>query len=322
MSPQSRAATAITQHPNFASRDDGCCFSSNPCSGASSDADIARAATLHKIESESSATPATLLLHHHQATRGAKASLLSRKRSSTRISMSPKNELFLSSYGSAFLSGIFADIGQASLDDQPQDEDGADPATATADTGSEPCNKKARTTASTSFGRQLKSYMALAGLAEGTVGGEISAPHVVSPRSNTLKIQLVDDDQVQKLQDLAFPSLPHIPMAVSSSSCSLPSMHDLSPRGDAMKGVTNEEDEDTPSYGWFVSTDDAEAGTTDEDQDKSSSSMFLPDAKPDLAFSAAASESASTLASAGNQDLEVQQALAADTIDDVLVDLF
>ena len=92
--------------------------------------------------------------------------------------------------------------------------------------------------------------------------------------------------------------------------------------GEAMKGLTDKVDQDSHSYGWFVNTDDAEDGTTDEDQEKSFSSMFLPDAKPDLAFTAAASESASPLASAGNQDLEVQQALAADTIDDVLGDLF
>ena len=89
-------------------------------------------------------------------------------------------------------------------------------------------------------------------------------------------------------------------------------------RGDAKKGLKDKVDQDSPSYGWFVNTDDAETGTTGEDQNKSSSSMFLPeDTKPVLA--AAASDSASSSFSAGSiQDFEVQQALAADTIDDVL----
>ena len=87
--------------------------------------------------------------------------------------------------------------------------------------------------------------------------------------------------------------------------------------GEAMKGLTDQVDQDSPSYGWFVNTDDAETGTTGEDQNKSSSSMFLP-TKPDLALSAVSTSASSSFSAGSRIDLEVQQALAADTIDDVL----
>jgi hypothetical protein len=286
----------------------------------SSIADLARAANmeyaLHKIESESSALEANPLADQaSDVTTTSNPS--SRKRSSARISSSPtpKNEPFLSSYGSAFLSGIFADIAQASTDDR--NGDGAEHAAASADaSGDEQCHKKARIVASTSFGRQPKSSSALAGLVEGAVS-EASSPTVVSPRPNksTLKIQLFND-QVRELQDMAFPSLPQIPIAVSSSSCST-SFPVITPRDDGASRGAEDEDADSSSYGWFVSTDEDDADTdTAEDKNEPSTSMFLPDTKPDLAF-----KSIST-ASVENQDLEVQQALAADTIDDVLGDLF
>lgn len=185
----------------------------------------------------------------------------------------------------------------------------------------EPCLKKPRTTASTSFGRQPKSCRALAGLSEGAIS-EVSSPSVVSPRLNTststLKIQGPFNDQVRELQDMAFPSLPQIPVTVSSSSCSTASSKNSSTPAtphesdDAMVGKMNEDQDQSESYGWFVNMDEDEA----EDQ-SGVASMFLPDTKPeDLAFNAI------TAPSAENQDLEVQQALAADTIDDVLGDLF
>lgn len=264
----------------------------------------------------------------------------SRKRSSSCISSTstPKNEHqpFLSSYGSAFLSGIFADIAHASTDEDPNghsatashqencDMEMTNAHSTDAANINEPSLKKARTTASTSFGRQPKSCRALAGLAEGAIS-EVSSPSVVSPRPNTsttLKIQLSFNDQVRELQGMAFPSLPQIPVTVSSSSCSAASATRQSssvvtPRDeDVMVGKMNEDQDQSESYGWFVNMDEDEADTADQ-SGVASTSMFLPDTKPaDLAFNAI------TAPSAENQDLEVQQALAADTIDDVLGDLF
>lgn len=272
--------------------------------------------SLHKIESESSATPANPLVHQ-DTTSGDMASQQLRKRSSTCISSSPKSQPFLSSYGSAFLSGIFADIAQVG-DDQPENgspgfHGGTDPAAATHDNVSEQSHKKARTTASTSFGRQPKSIMALTGLVEGAIS-EVSSPSVVSPRpkTSTIKIQ-PSNDQVRELQDMAFPSLPQIPITVSSSSCSTASQQFLALR-DLACWEGDEDMQDGPSYGWFVATDGDEADPAGVDAP--SASMFLPDTKRDLAFKGVAA------ATDGDQDLEVQQALAADTIDDVLGDLF
>ena len=297
MSPQPRAS--ITVNTTFASRDDG--WSSNICSGTSSVADIAWAASaeyaLHKIESESSSETSLNPLIH--------ASEPLRKRSSSCISSSLKNQPFLSSYGSAFLSGIFADIAQASDEEPALSQDGAAHAVAVAhETSSEPFHKKARITASTSFGRQLKSFTALSGVAEGA-GSEVSSPTVVSPRINTsaLKIELFNDS-VQELQDMAFPSLCQIPNAISSSSCSL-LVAAMDESGD------HEDEKDGPAYGWFVATDDDEV-----EDSQQFPFMFLPGTKPGLAFKVI------TAPKPKNQDLEVQQALAADTIDDVLGDLF
>lgn len=308
MSPQSRAT--ISDNTTFASRDDG--WSCNSCSGTSSVADLARAANmeyaLHKIESESSSTPANPLMCQTGNENP------SRKRSSAHISSSPKNQPFLSSYGSAFLSGIFADIAQASDEDQPAEAIVASVHAETADTSSsEQCIKKARTTASTSFRSQSKSYVALVGLSEGAIS-EVQSPSVVSPRFNMTKNQVLND-QVRELQDMAFPSLPQIPITVSSSSCSTSSGENSSPRPSVDEEGVNRDEQDSPAYGWFVSTDDDVAVPMDQSV-SSSASMFLPDTKPDLAFKAPAAPSE------GNHDLVVQQALAADTIDDVLGDLF
>jgi hypothetical protein len=280
--------------------------------------------SLHKIESVGSTSTANAPIHHQDTTEiySANASEQLRKRSAACISSThPKSQPFLSSYGSAFLSGIFADIAQAGEEDAP---DGADPAApspaalsienddidAQEAASEEPLYKKARTTASTSFGRQPKSYMALTGLVEGADSEVIPSPSVVSPRPNTSTVQIQPfNAQVRQLQDMAFPTLPHIPMTVSSSSCSTASQNPFSPLGEGGAQYV----QDGPSYGWFVATDGDEEA---DENEPSSAFMFLPDIKPDLAFKAL------TAPSAGDQDLEVQQALAADTIDDVLGDLF
>jgi hypothetical protein len=316
MSPQSRARSTISENTGFTNPDDD--RSGNPCPGTSFVSVIARAANIkhahhlhiHKIESESSATPVNPL---NQASDGG--TLPSPKRSSSRISSSPKSQPFLSSYGSAFLSGIFADIAQAS-DDLPKLSSAVAQASAvqTANTCNEPCTKKARTTALTSFGRQLKSHIALDGLAEGVIS-EVH-PSDAPPRLNTSTHNIQNfNDQVRELQDMAFPSLPQLPTTVSSSSFSTASVPIFSPCSSVAVGGMDLDDQDSPSYGWFVSTDVDE---TDPPHRRETlvSSMFLPDSKPDLAFKTV------TAPRAGNQDLVVQQALAADTIDDVLGDLF
>jgi hypothetical protein len=209
-------------------------------------------------------------------------------------------EPFLSSYGSAFLSGIFADIAEASEqvgDDAPLGHYDSSFSTF------EPFTKKGRTTNSISVRGHEKTLLQL----DSHVEGEASSPIVVSPRphSASLKIHLFND-QVRELQNLAFPSLPGLPVTVSSSSCTTATV------GLVVTPRDEETDQDQDSFGWFVATDD------DDNHENLPASMFLPHTKPSiLAFQAAAAPKASE-----SVDIEVQQALAADTIDDVLGDLF
>lgn len=314
MSPQSRADNNTT---TSCSNDDS--WSSNSCLGAASSMLAATQhqdnkhtamvfTTIHKIDSTSTTnTTNTSTILNGSPSHIQQSSL---KRTAAHIS-SPKSQQFLASYGSAFLSGIFADIAETSTD-EPQDlVNGAatadHPMEACYDTAppleldQQPSNKKARTSTSTSFSRQ-KSYKCLSSaLAEGTVVSEVLSPSVISPspRFNTSTVKF--NDQVRELQDMAFPSLPKMPATVSATS--LPHLE---------SGASKEE-VDGPSYGWFVSTDD----DASDDQNSSSGSMFLPDMNPsDLAFKAI------TAPSGDNQEVEVQQALAADTVDDVLGDFF
>ena len=299
MSPQSRANSTdntTTSEP----LNDGGGRSGNPCSSSpSAAAEVAHAANavyaLHKIESSSSDIKSVFL----------------RKRSSVCISHSSHqaNQPFLSSYGSAFLSGIFADIAQASNNGQDPSDDGSDDC----HESYLPSKKKIRSIAS-STGSCSKSYRSLVGLA-GEDDAAVSdaammepAPPVVSPRrdGSTLTIRLFNDE-VRELQSVAFPSLPQMPVIISSNSCSV-----VTPRELGVDVPLEQEDEDSSSYGWFVSTDDDDEGMGC----RKVSFLSASTSDPDLAFKAV------TAPEADNQDIEVQQALAADTVDDVLGDFF
>jgi len=294
MSPQSRAVAPC--NASMKTR----CSPGNSCPTTSKfKANVHH--TLHKIECETGypfyANPLQTLSSHR----------LQRKRTfeTSTSSSSPKdiNHPFLSSYGSAFLSGIFADIAQASVEVDPQEF--------AAPKSDQPHPKKARSQVPTSLGRHLRSCRALASQADGTSDVEANAAlspasAVVSlrPKMPTLKIQLFND-QVPELQDVAFPSLPKIPKAISSGSCT------ISSSSTTPCNVGEGEQGDSHSYGWFVSID---SDVDFADSTLTSSTGFLPNAKPHLAFKSVANPS--------TQDIEVQQALAADTIDDVLGDFF
>lgn len=315
MSPQFRATTQNTTSTIANGVGEPC----NSCSVALSVAELAKAAdmsfTLHKIESDSSAewTPLNPLLSQDSSCSQA----YSRKRSCNQISSQDPNQPFLSSYGSAFLSGIFADIAEASDEKPGASDPNAD----------EPRNKKIRTTPSAlTLGRPSKSFKELAGLTDGAdnVAPSVETPivpFVVSPRSNqsTANIHHLKD-QVRELQGMAFPSLPQIPNTISSSSFSssnltAPSMT----RGESQASFATEMDQDSSDsdFGWFVSTDD------DADSDLIKERAMSVSTAPvfeDLAFKAA--KPAAGAAEEPHQDTEVTQALAADTIDDVLGDFF
>lgn len=316
MSPQFRATTKNTTSTLADGNGEPC----NSCSVALSVAELAKAAdmsfTLHKIESDNSSsewTPLNPLLSQDSSCSQA----YSRKRSCNQISSQDPNQPFLSSYGSAFLSGIFADIAEAS-DENPG---ASDP------TADEPLNKKIRSTPSAlTLGRPSKSFKELAGLPDGTdnVASSVETPlvpFVVSPRSNksTANIHHLKD-QVRELQGMAFPSLPQIPNTVSSSSFSSSNLTAPSlTRDESQASIASAMDQDSPDsdFGWFVSTDD------DADSDLIKERAMSVSTAPvfeDLAFKAA--KPATGAADEPHQDTEVTQALAADTIDDVLGDFF
>lgn len=308
MSPQSEATANINAR-----------WSSNICStqdSATAETSVTTEYALHKIESADSQHTANSEIDGE-----LNKSPLERKRSldrPTKSSSLPSNDTaqqpFLSSYGSAFLSGIFADIAQASEStshSHPSSQSNHSLLPDAAEDGPRP--KKARSSASTSLGRHRKSFKALSRLADGTQGADASSSAVVSPRPNksALKIQLFNG-QVSRLQDLAFPTLPNIPAAVSSGSWSAAaSLSIVTPRDSQGEAEAKQQD-DSPSYGWFVSMDDDASGDTSKHQPPTSG--FLPDTEAHLAFK--------TVSAPSSQDIEVQQALAADTVDDVLGDFF
>jgi hypothetical protein len=172
MSPQFRAKMNNTTTSSSGCDDNVGC-SSNPCLGAassflaSSSSNHNEFNTLHKISSESTTVTAdtTDPLNHATSTTSTDGTssnrLLLRKRSATRISSSssPKSPQFLSSYGSAFLSGIFADIAEtSSTDGKIQDSSSSCTASSTHNATNdidvsmmEPSNKKARCTTTSTF---------------------------------------------------------------------------------------------------------------------------------------------------------------------------
>jgi len=306
MSPQSEATANINTRR----------WPSNICSAqdsATAETSVTTEYALHKIESADSQHAA-----NSEICGELNKSPLERKRSLPTKSTSPPSnndtaqQPFLSSYGSAFLSGIFADIAQASESTSHSHPSSYSLLPDAAEDGPRP--KKARSSASTSLGRHPKSSKALSRLADGTQGVDTSSSAVVSPRPNksALKIQLFNG-QVSRLQDLAFPTLPNIPAAVSSSSWSAAATLSVVTPRDSQGEAEAKDQDDSPSYGWFVSMDDDASGDNARHQPPPTSG-FLPDTEADLAFK--------TVSVPSSQDIEVQQALAADTVDDVLGDFF
>ena len=331
MSSQSRdsdntTTTAIATHCNY--NDDGL-ISSNSCLTSQ---------TTSAIATSSSTTATTTSKHLHKiitptdplAPQDYSATNMSRSSSNTQVQK--RSAAHISSSTKNFLSDIFADDETTSTtDDVPQEIKAAATNTKPCYTGflprdnmsdteqheEPPSSKKARTS---SFSRCSKSFIALA---NGATLHEVSSPSVVvspSPRNNKSVIN------VQELQDIAFPSLPEmqagISTATTASHLSISHLNlNLLTEMDVRETSTAPWETrivitDGPSYGWFVSTDNVTTDTS-EDESSSDTKMFLPDTKPEDLFTLKAITAPSL-----NQEVEVQKALAADTIDDVLGDIF
>lgn len=225
-------------------------------------------------------------------------------------------DVAMSSYNSAFLSGLFADIAKANTDNKTpfQIERKAE--------GSHAC-KKSRVSLSKSLSRCGESFANL-NYAVGVSAATFSIGRTRTCKSNSFSPRgtpnkhwihhvssdsSTDEDSIQPASNMRRLFFPHLPPTVSDSSCSRYSAgaNKTDSRHQSLL-VTNHDSKE--SYGWFVNTDDCE--TNFRPVDASSNKERYSD----LAFSAI------TAPKRQNHDAEVEWAKAADTVDDVLGDFF
>ena len=230
-------------------------------------------------------------------------------------------EVGLSTYNSAFLSGLFADIAKAS-EGQHDSKTNHAPS---------PC-KKSRVSMTKSISRCEKSFANLQVAHSATAENAMPIFHTRTAeshrvaantlaRDDSLSYQLhcvssassneSDSSQAAAIGKIAFP---HLPATVSNYSCA----HIASlTRPNSGQLLSESETDFKESYGWFVNFD--------EDDQDSAPFTTAPTAVPyassstlsDLAFSAVTAPKRSS-----QHDSEVEWAKAADTVDDVLGDFF
>lgn len=231
-------------------------------------------------------------------------------------------EVGLSTYNSAFLSGLFADIAKANeAQHEPRTTDAPSPC------------KKSRISMTQSISRCEKSFANLH-VAKDASNAENAMPIFAAPvteshpstaltlaRDDSLSYQLhcvssassneSDSSHAAAIGKIAFP---HLPATVSNYSCT----QNTASLTRSTSGQLLPESETDPkeSYGWFVTFDE-------DDQDSapfttaSSAVPYSSSSLSDLAFSAVTAPKRSS-----QHDSEVEWAKAADTVDDVLGDFF
>ncbi len=160
--------------------------------------------------------------------------------------------------------------------------------------------------------KKLKSRKSLSNLA--SLSGEPQSPVTISTKFFDRKDSLIEQLNYVGTDDNSAVCFPSLPSSISSSKESSPSNQELhKPLIRVVSDLQTSEYATTTkeSYGWFVEIDDHSNGTTPTTTDcyKSSSTN-------DLAFVAP------TAPKADNHDAQIQFALAADTVDDVLGDFF
>ena len=236
-----------------------------------------------------------------------------------------RGALGLPSVSSALLDGIFADVAEI-LQSEGTERSGSDSSSSpssceerTSFIQMSPPAKKSRSSLTHSISRSPKSFKSLGEMffpssheiKRGLVSPSYTPPDLtlqVTAECNTKKRTVVSQPKISEFPTSAplgaSPSFPHLPPAVSVSSCNTLTrvLSDL--QDNAI------EPEGKDSYGWFIEMDNAEEEKeTVDPYTKSSSSN-------NLAFVAA------TAPSVGNHDAEVEWAKAADTVDSVLGDFF
>ena len=217
----------------------------------------------------------------------------------------------LTTVNSAFMSGLFTDVAQATTvtcleDPQP--------------------TKKSRISISKSLARCERSFKEFATIQdEPDEKTNLIASIPDSPvkantsffldRQDSLIYQLdcvsscsaADISSGNKRTKLAFP---HLPPAVSNSCCN----KNLTRVVSDLQSSVAENTQQSESYGWFVEMED--------EQTLNSSERVVDPYAADTSGTSSLAFQAPTAPKAGNYDAEVEWAKAADTVDDVLGDFF
>lgn len=215
---------------------------------------------------------------------------------------------------SAFLSGLFADVANASGEEPniqaiPCEDPRLD---------GQKSYKKSRVSMTRSMSRCGKSFKILDEASPAPISIPVSPPSSVSSndslsRQDSLLHQLhcVSSASSAKSSQTVTPTVfdatlafPHLPPTVSSSSCSTLTRN-LSDLQSSLSETSNKD-----SYGWFVEMDDEEPVKVQS---------FAP---YKAASTSALAFKAPTAPKATNYDAELEWAKAADTVDDVLGDFF
>jgi len=223
----------------------------------------------------------------------------------------------LTTVNSAFLSGLFADVAQATTIPVPEDQQPS---------------KKSRISKTKSLARCGRSYKELARVQdtlERASAITVSIPvcenspvkantSFFAERQDSLHYQLdcvsssfcssTDTSSGNKGSKLAFPLLPAL--ITSNSSCN---NKQLTRVVSDLQSSVAETSEQSESYGWFVDMEDEQASKM---SDRAVDPYASASGSHSLAFQA------NTAPKANNQDAEVEWAKAADTVDDVLGDFF
>ena len=249
---------------------------------------------------------------------------LRKRASGSNAILTPMN---LTTVNSAFLSGLFADVAQASSTETSCHEI------------LQPSTKKSRISKSKSLARCGRSFMTLSAVQD-ELAEEAAADLIVSmipdspvqastsyftDRQDSLQYQLdcvcscssaditsgnKDSDKDTKL------AFPFLPPAVSNPSCD---NKQLTRVVSDLQSSVSENSEQGESYGWFVEMEDEQSLHSAErvvDPYATTTSATTTATTHGLAFQA------TTAPKANNYDAEVEWAKAADTVDDVLGDFF
>jgi len=229
-----------------------------------------------------------------------------------------RQEVNMSSYNSAFLSGLFADVAKATDTGVGASEQEECDEIVTADPRSDlrtTSIKRSRISLTKSLSRVGRSQSNLANLFDDQIQTETKvAPAKCSvERIDSLHLQLScvanvstvykSPKSVMSVVGIGNDAFPNLPASVSDSSCSA----GLTRNED--RAVSTFENSNKESYGWFVEMDDGHDHSDFVDP-------YSNNATSDLAFSAATAPKRNQL------DDDLEWAKAADTVDDVLGDFF